>query len=40
MSATPDELTAESVRWLRLAVEDLDAAEALRSAPGVAARHV
>ena len=40
MSATPDELTAESVRWLRFAVEDLDAAEALRSAPGVAARHV
>jgi HEPN domain-containing protein len=40
MSATPDELKAEAARWLRFAVEDLEAAEALRSAPGVAARHV
>ena len=40
MSATPDELKAEAARWLRFAAEDLEAAEALRSAPGVAARHV
>jgi HEPN domain-containing protein len=40
MNATPDELTAEAGRWLRFAAEDLEAAEALRSAPGVAARHV
>ncbi len=40
MSATPEELMAEATRWLRFAAEDLEAAEALRSAPGVAARHV
>ena len=40
MSATPDELTAEAARWLRFAAEDLEAAEALRAAPGVAAWHV
>ena len=40
MSATPEELKAEAGRWLRFAAEDLEAAEALRLAPGVAARHV
>ena len=40
MTATPDELTAEAGRWLRFAAEDLRAAETLRSAPGVASRHV
>jgi len=40
MSATPEELQAEAGRWLRFAAEDLEAAEALRLAPGVAARHV
>jgi len=40
MSATADELAAEAGRWLRFAAEDLKAAEALQSAPGVAARHV
>ena len=40
MSATPEELRAEAGRWLQFAVEDLEAAEALRSAPGVVARHV
>ena len=40
MSATPDELRVEAGRWLRFAAEDLHAAEALQSAPSVAARHV
>jgi hypothetical protein len=38
MSATPDELTAESVRWLRFAVEDLAAAEALADVCAVGPR--
>jgi len=40
MSATFDELTAEAGRWLRFAAEDLEAAVALHSTPGVLARHV
>lgn len=40
MTATPDELAVEAGRWLRFAAEDLKAAEALRSTPGLASRHV
>jgi len=40
MSATPEELIEAAGRWLRFAAEDLEAAEALQSAPGVVARHV
>ncbi len=40
MSAPPEQLAAAAGRWLRFATEDLEAAQALRSAPEVAPRHV